>query len=164
MKVSIRQATEEEKPIVVSLFNYYMYEFSRILESKLLSDGSYLKNTDLIDLYWQKDNHLPYFIEVDDEIAGFVFVRYYPEEVSVYDIDQFFVLKRYARRGVGQSAFKLCLELHPGDWLVRVLKQNDRGFKFWQNTISTVTDKNYSLKFELDLGVEMHFFRFRVGS
>lgn len=164
MKITLRKAEKAESAVVISLFNYYMYEFSDILGSKLLKNGSYLKNTDLIDPYWIKSDHLPYFIEVDGEIAGFVFVRKFPAEQDFFDIDQFFILKRYSRLGIGRSAFKLCIELHPGNWIVRVLKENERGLRFWENVISSTTQGKFKHAFELDLGVEMHFFRFNVSS
>lgn len=160
MIVTLRPAPFAEKSIVISLFNYYLYEFSDILSRNLPEHGSYLNNTDLIDPYWSIPDHTPYFIEADGNIAGFVFVRHYPTETSVYDIDQFFILKRYARLGVGSRAFQLCVDLHPGNWLIRVLPQNHRGLAFWQKAVAAVSQGQFTQGYELDLGVEMHFLRF----
>ncbi len=162
MEILLRIIEKDEKPVLASLFNYYMYEFSDLTRSKLQPDGSYIRNTELIDRYWQKENHYPYFILADEEIAGFVFIRHYPSEDGVFDIDQFFVLKRFARMGIGSAAFKRSLELFPGKWIVRVMKENERGFLFWNSAVGAVTGGNFRHSFELDDGVEMHFFRFSV--
>jgi len=139
-----------------------MYEFSDILNSTLQADGSYLKNTALIDPYWREPDHTPYFILVDEEIAGFVFIRKFPNEQGVFDVDQFFILRKFNRQGVGRSAFALCSKEYPGNWLVRVLKENTRGLAFWENVVGSITDGKFEHSYERDEGVEMHFFRFTV--
>ena len=163
MTVQLRKVQEEEKPVLISLFNYYMYEFSDLTKSKLQANGSYLKDTELIDRYWIKANHYPYFIVADGDLAGFVFIRQYPSEDCVFDIDQFFVLKRFARLGIGSIAFKISLKLYPGNWVVRVMKENERGLLFWKSAIGAETKGDFRHSFELDEGVEMHFFRFRIS-
>ena len=164
MDVTIERALINEKEVVVSLFNYYLYEFSDLTGSLLNENGTYLRNTSLIDPYWAEPNHLPYFIKVNGEIAGFIFVRYFPDEEELLDIDQFFILRKFKRLGVGSKAFKLCLAAHNGNWLVRVLKENQSGLSFWQNVIGSVTNNNFKHAFEFDQGTEMHFFRFSYGS
>ena len=162
MEILLRKIQEEEKPVLISLFSYYMYEFSDLTKSKLQPNGSYLKNTEFIDRYWLKSNHYAYFIVADGEIAGFVFIRHYPSENDVFDIDQFFVLKRFTRLGIGSIAFKKSLELYPGNWIIRVMKENERGLLFWNSVVDAVTSGNFRHALELDEGVEMHFFRFSI--
>ena len=164
MEILLRKIQEGEKPVLISLFNYYMYEFSDLTKSKLQANGSYLKNTEMIDRFWLKANHYPYFIIVDGEVAGFVFIRLYPSEDRVFDIDQFFILKRFSRLGVGSIAFRKSLELYPGNWIVRVMKENERGLLFWKSAVGAATGGTFRHGFELDEGVEMHFFRFSISS
>lgn len=164
MEVTIEKALLKEKEIVISLFNYYLYEFSDLMGSELNENGTYLRNTSLIAPYWEKPNHIPYFIKVNGEIAGFIFVRYFPDEEKLLDIDQFFILRKFKRRGVGSKAFELCLKAHNGNWLVRVLKENESGLSFWQSVIGSVTKNNFKHAFEFDRETEMHFFRFSYGS
>ncbi|WP_286206468.1 hypothetical protein [Sessilibacter corallicola] len=42
------------------------------------------------------------------------------------------------------------------------MKENERGFLFWNSAVGAVTGGNFRHSFELDDGVEMHFFRFSV--
>ncbi len=162
MNIELREAQDEEKAVVTSLFNYYCYELSDVIDCKLDENGSYFNDPSLIDPYWNKADHIPYLIEVGNEIAGFVFVRNLPQEKNTKDIDQFYVLKKFKGLGVGSSAFKSCIEQHPGKWVVRVLEENEDALKFWSKTINACTSGKYEQQIELDRGLEMHFFRFNV--
>ncbi|GAB2191417.1 hypothetical protein MAH1_30250 [Sessilibacter sp. MAH1] len=164
MKVKLKRITKDKEDIIISLFNCYIYEFSAMLNSNLPTNGRYFKHKHLIEPYWSESDHIPYFIEVNNEIAGFVFIRKFPEDNERYDIDQFFVLKRYSRQGIGRSAFNLCVQLYPGKWLIRVLKENKRALEFWQNSINAITNGQFNHSYKLDFETEMHFFRFTVNT
>lgn len=44
------------------------------------------------DPYWNRDDHVPCFIKVDNELAGFVLIRSYPSDLTRYDVAQFLCL------------------------------------------------------------------------
>ncbi|GAB3516324.1 hypothetical protein [Photobacterium alginatilyticum] len=48
-------------------------------------------------------SHYPYFIYVDSELAGFALVRRYPSNPAIYDMGQFFVLRKFKGQGVGNG-------------------------------------------------------------
>lgn len=52
-----------------------------------------------IDLYWKEENRHPYLLKFNNEIAGFVLVRF--NEENMYEIAEFFVLNKYRRFGAG---------------------------------------------------------------
>ncbi len=63
---------------------------------------------------WQQEDHSPYFIHVDGELADFVLVRKYSPECIIYDIEQFFVLPKFKGIGVGKQALKLVIAQFEG--------------------------------------------------
>jgi predicted acetyltransferase len=54
-----------------------------------------------------------------------------------YDIAEFFVLRRYRRRGVGRRAASLLWQRLPGQWTVRVAEDNHNGLAFWRPVIAS---------------------------
>ncbi|WP_189444087.1 GNAT family N-acetyltransferase [Salinicola rhizosphaerae] len=87
-------------------------------------------------------------------------MRPYPFDQSVYDIEQFFVMRSHRRSGIGRLAFQKCLVLHPGKWQIRALLDNKPAYKFWERTISETTGQNFTSTDEMDRDLLMHFFRF----
>lgn len=104
MKVSLIEIDPSSRRILESLFQYYVYDMSKFLALSLNKDGQYNVNRAQLDRYWQRDDHVPFFIYVGSKIAGFALIRRYPTNLSVYDIEQFFVLKKFKGKGVGKAA------------------------------------------------------------
>ena len=58
-------------------------------------------------------------------------MRKYPANQSVFDIEHFFVLRKFKGQGVGKCAFKDVVTRYPDQWQIRVLKENESGLRFW---------------------------------
>ena len=58
------------------------------------------------------------------------------EDPDVLDVAEFFVLRRYRRRGVGQRAAQLLWRRLPGKWTVRVAEVNKGGLAFWGDVLA----------------------------
>lgn len=54
--------------------------------------------------YWEKEDHHPFLIRADGEVAGFAMVRPYSDERGRMEIGEFFVLRKLKRRGIGRQA------------------------------------------------------------
>jgi predicted acetyltransferase len=48
---------------------------------------------------------------------------------------EFFVVRRFRRRGIGTRIATAVLKQFLGPWEVRVLPCNESGLRFWENTI-----------------------------
>jgi predicted acetyltransferase len=57
------------------------------------------------------------------------------DDPHVYDIAEFFVLRRYRRSGVGREAAFLAWDRYPGSWTVRVAEGNAGALEFWRRAI-----------------------------
>lgn len=168
MNVQLRPIAQHEQGIFLNIYQFYIFDMSRFFEKHLAPNGLFDFDTTQFDLYWNSDKHWPYFITVDNRIAGFCLVRWYPEALAVepstsgqrYDIEQFFVLNHYKHQGVGAQAFKLAINLHPGDWLIRVLAANTPALKFWQRSITAITGHPCAPIPTQEHGTAMNFFYF----
>lgn len=127
-------------------------------------NGQYTFSASNLDPYWQRTDHMPYFILSDGELAGFVFVRKYPGDERVYDIEQFFVLRKFKGLGVGKEALQQVTDLHKGVWQIRVLKENQAALSFWKSALSGIVGDNFELTQEMDIDLEMHFLRFTIAA
>ncbi len=162
MKVSLVPA--EDLKYVQNLFQYYIYDMSEYTGWPPYENGTFKVDDSITGLsdYWKKPNHFPYLIKVDDEIAGFSLVRKYPEGEDSYDMGQFFVLRKFKRKGVGEQAFWLSASMHPGRWITRVLPNNLGAKKFWLKVINSIASTEVAVKTELYKTTEMEFIRYSV--
>jgi predicted acetyltransferase len=76
-----------------------------------------------------------YLARVDDALAGFALLEWL-DDSGTHDVHEFFVVREFRRRGVGQRMATQLWDLLPGKWLVRVLDANMVALNFWRNTIS----------------------------
>ena len=163
MAIELVSVKDDRRTVVENLFHYYMYDMSEIMGWKINPEGRYDVNLSLLDEYFDSPDNHPYLILCDDEIAGFSLLRRYPSEMSVHDIGQFFVLRKFKGKGVGRQAFRLSTSLFPGKWLTRVLDENKSALIFWVKVIDEITNGSYSLATEIDVDLPMNFIRYEVG-
>jgi predicted acetyltransferase len=163
-KVELVSASKLDKKIVYNLFRYYVYDMSEYMGWNPSKEGIYGSNTSLLEIYWENDDHYPYLVYCNDELAGFSLLRKYPADKELYDIGQFFVLRKFKRKGVGGKAFELSVSKYPGKWLTRVLLDNTGALKFWLSAIAQITNDNFSQAIEQDEDLNMHFIRYNITS
>jgi len=162
MQVELERICPQSRQVLENLFPYYIYDMSEFMGWNPNELGVFSYNNANFDKYWLEDSHHPFFITVNGTIAGFVLIRKYPQDLSLYDIEQFFVLRKFKGLGIGKQALKKVITLFPGNWQVRVLLENKTGLGFWKSAISQLSnDYQYSQSKDVDL--TMHFFHFEVG-
>lgn len=161
MEISLKIANIEDKELILGMFSYYLYDMSRYTGWDIDAFGKIPFDNSIIDPYFKHEDHYPYFITVDNNIAGFILLRKYPYNKTVLDVGQFFVLGKYKGKGIGFKALKLGWELYPGSWQVRVLEANSGAKEFWLKAISRLNPGNLEITRELyENRVSMDFIRF----
>ena len=93
-----------------------------------------------LPLYWfEPERRFPFLIRCDGKLAGFALAtRGSPatDDPDVYDVAEFFVLRRYRRASVGRTAAHLLWDRLPGRWFVRVFVGNTAAANFWSGVIA----------------------------
>jgi predicted acetyltransferase len=69
------------------------------------------------------------------------------ENELVNTIAEFFITKRYRRRGLGESAAQQVFDRFPGKWLVTQIEKNIPAQTFWRKIISEFTNGEYEDSF-----------------
>ncbi|MGF1770618.1 GNAT family N-acetyltransferase [Enterovibrio makurazakiensis] len=162
MEVSLINIKAESRHVLENLFPYYIYDMSEYMGWSPNENGDFSFNKSSLDVYWKQEDHAPFFIHADGEIAGFVLVRKYPPEGLTYDIEQFFVLRKFKGKGVGKQALKLAAARFEGRWQIRVLLGNEVALRFWKSAISSLVGENYIESQQVDIDLLMHFLTFEV--
>lgn len=140
MKIEIIPAKIEQKPIIANLLELYAYDFTEFFDFDIGDNGFY--GYEWLHLYWTEPNRFPYFIYVDEKLAGLVLVQKgspISDDKEIYDIAEFFIMRKYKRKKIGTNVAIKVWEMFKGNWQVRVLFENKIACSFWLNTIEKFT-------------------------
>ncbi|HYR09449.1 MAG TPA: GNAT family N-acetyltransferase [Longimicrobium sp.] len=138
--VEVRRAAAEEQAIVMNLLQLYAHDFSEFIDLQLQPDGRF-GDPDL-SRYWREEGRFPFLVRVDGHLAGCVLVsRGSPirEDPRVWDMAEFFIVRRYRKRGIGAAVAHEIWRRLPGPWEVRVLESNRPARAFWGAAIRAFT-------------------------
>ena len=145
MNIEIQAATISDKLIIRHLFQLYLYDFSVYDDADLDEHGLY--DYRRIDHYWTEDTRHPFLIRVDNQIAGLVLVRELDniaEAKADYSIAEFFIMRKYRKKGIGKHvAFEL-FDRFRGKWYVGQYVTNTPAHEFWRKIIAEYTDGQFS--------------------
>lgn len=160
MNTEICLINKINKSVFLNVYQYYIYEMSLFYEKYLGNSGLFDFDTNQFDKYWLEDQHWPYFIMVEGNIAGFCLLRQISEGEQRYDIEQYFVLNKYQRKGIGASTLEALVNNHPGKWQVRVLPNNLSAICFWEASIAQISESGWVKTRKQELGSDMHVLYF----
>ena len=87
--------------------------------------------------FWTRRGREHFVMRVGGRLAGFALVRdrAHFAGAGVREISEFFVLRKYRRRGVGTRAARLLFARYPGRWEVAELSSNVGAQHFWRRVI-----------------------------
>ena len=154
--------TVPQRSVLEHLFQLYLHDISEFLGWPVTGSGRYELPDGLLDPYFNDSDHWPYFVFVECELAGFSLVRKAPGLGDLFDMGQFFILRKFRQGNAAQSAFALSAERHKGAWQVRVLPKNTPALRFWRKTIPQFALGRVDESIELYGAHEMLYLRFEV--
>jgi predicted acetyltransferase len=146
-EVSLDAATADDHTLLSNLLELYIHDLSRAFpDIEMGADGRFGYRR--LPLYWSEpDRRFAFLIKCDGLLAGFALAkRGSPavEDPDVLDVEEFFVLRRYRRTGVGLRAASLLWNRLPGAWTVRVSEGNPGALSFWATVIGKFTNGRVS--------------------
>lgn len=144
MRISVVPATEADRPVLANLIQFYLYDFTGFKEWDLQEDGRFGDYG--LDGCWTTDYRHPFLIRANGTLAGFAIVdgrSHLTGERGVWDVGDFFVLRRYQKRGVGEHAARVLFDRFRGRWEVRQMAANLGAQAFWRKVINRYTDGQF---------------------
>jgi predicted acetyltransferase len=149
LNLQVRRARRPDRLALRNMLELYLHDLSEFWPYELDAHGLYGYHT--LDYYWREENHAAFVFLVDDRYAGFALVN---DDVCLPAderwLAQFFVVRRYRRRGVASAAARFIFDRLPGRWEVGELPQNLPAQLFWRRMIADYTDGRYTDEFLKD--------------
>jgi ribosomal-protein-alanine N-acetyltransferase len=146
-KIKLMPASLDDYPVIQNLGRFYAYDMSEYLGYEagweMPEDGLY----ECIDLkkYWELEDSYPFLVRYENELAGFVIIDKKGSDPSVnFNVAQFFVLRKFKRKGIGRYVAEKCFDKFRGTWEVMVMPGNDGAYRFWQATIKKYCGNNFT--------------------
>lgn len=137
MSLQFRQALAHDFPALQQMLELYQYELSDIWPQDTDAQARYGYDLERHRLGKYFHAHVAL---TGSQYAGFALVC--PARVTRSQgcwMEQFFVLKRFRRQGVGFALARHVLDHHPGAWEVGQMTANTAAQAFWRQTISALT-------------------------
>lgn len=163
-RIELTQAGPEHQRILENLLGLYIHDFSEFVPIDVGEDGRF--GYPDLPLYWCEPSRMPFLARIEGKLVGFALVTRGPglrADGEVWDVSEFFVLRRYRDRGVGAEMAEEIWRLFPGRWQIRVRSHNLAGLKFWKSTIGKFTRSPVSAqRFEVK-EVVWNLFSFQSG-
>ncbi len=123
------------------MLEFYQHDLSDIWDQDLDLHGEFGYS---LDRFGRDEGCHAFLVLVDGKYAGFALVD---GSVKVGDhgywMDQFFVMKKYRRFGVGKALAMQVFAALPGSWEVGQMESNPAAQAFWRSVIGQKTHGNY---------------------
>ena len=142
--ISLDPAGAAERPVLENLFQLYAYDWSELGWLDVGRDGRFADPS--LAAYWQDNDRHPFLIRVDGRLAGFALVTGTSRltgAAGVFDMAEFFVMRKYRRKGVGFAAASAAFDRFSGRWEIRQRDENVGATEFWRRVIARYTDGSY---------------------
>ncbi len=141
--VQIGRAQADEAPTLARLMQLYLHDFSEFAPlgspyGELAGDGLFVYPH--LDLYWVEPGREPLLVRINGRLAGFVLVGDWSASGRPVDfaIAEFFVARKYRRRGIGTEIARQVIDARPGKWEVAVLSVNQPALAFWRQALPQI--------------------------
>jgi predicted acetyltransferase len=140
VKIEVILAAPEQDAVLGNLLELYIHDFSELRKVDLGPNGRF--GYRLLPLYWSDPDRHPFLVRIDGKLAGFALVKRGSEvsgNETAWDMAEFFVIRRYRRRGYGTQVTRELWKRFPGLWEIRVMQSNVPACHFWARAISMFT-------------------------
>jgi [ribosomal protein S5]-alanine N-acetyltransferase len=135
MDVTLHKATRADLPVVKNLEAYYLHDMSEHLGWACASDGRFEGCADL-DSYWSAPGKHAFVLRAGDEPAGFVLILADGSDpASDFSVTDFFVLRKFRGRGVGERIARQLFDRFPGRWKVEQFAAHKPAVAFWRAVV-----------------------------
>ena len=135
--MSLRAIAPGEEGTLARLFQLYCYDNSGWSGEDVLADGRYDACDAGLAEYVHAPGHGAAWIEVDGALAGFYLTEAgMAGATPVQEFSDFFILKKYRRRGLALEVVRRVLLGSDMTWLVAMFRADAAANAFWQQAFA----------------------------
>lgn len=141
MKIEVASANVEDKLILRNLLELCLHDYSEFNGKDVNEHGPF--DYSYLDHYWTEAGRYPFLVRVEDKLAGFVLVR----DLAIaggeplWQMAEFFILRKYRRQGVGRSVAHQVFDRFEGKWEVTHEEGNLPAREFWTKVMGDYSEK-----------------------
>lgn len=137
MNIEIVLTDNTQQQIVSQLCELYTYEMTDLADFDINENGYFGYKG--LSSFWKSENKYAYLIYVNKKLAGFALIQKGSPidkmDTEIWDVVEFFIMRKYRRKGVGEFVAKNLWSSTNGSWQVRVWDNNISAHAFWDKTI-----------------------------
>lgn len=133
-----------------NLMELYQHDHSEWDQADLDRHGLY--GYTYFDQYWTEEGRHPFLVRIDGKLAGFVLVRTPPNTSGENRVTEFFIVRKYRRKGIGRRVAFRIFDMFAGRWEIAQVQSNHIARAFWEQAISQYTKGQYEQTEELYKG------------
>ncbi|MGK5080240.1 hypothetical protein [Janthinobacterium sp. HLX7-2] len=135
--MTLRAIAPGEKGALAQLFQLYCYDNSAWCGEDVLADGRYDVCAASLAEYVHAVGHSAYWIDVDGALAGFFITEpCMAGTLPVQEFSDFFILKKYRRRGLALEVVRRVLLGNDTTWMVAMFRDDALANAFWQQAFA----------------------------
>lgn len=155
-RFQVTQVDQSANDILVNLMELYLHDMAEWFQFDTHPNGLYTYDTSNV---WKKGMDV-YFCYAGTIPVGFGIIdtaERFSNDPTMRDMDEFFIVRRYRRLGLGQAFATYLWQEYPSPWIVRVYQKNLPALSFWRSAISKHTGGDYQETIcEIDDGIWSH--------
>lgn len=143
MSIEVIPALITDKSIIQRMMELFRHDLSEFEDIDLDEHGYF--GYPYLDYYWVEPERHPSIVRVDGKLAGFALINqhiYFPD--SQYSVAEFFILRKYRRRGIGHQVAIDIFDRFPGRWEISKLSTNIIALRFWRKVIKLYLPEKYT--------------------
>lgn len=141
INVDVRLAETKDRLPIRNMMELYSHDLSEYWDCDLDDHGQYGY---LLDKYWTEETHKAFVFTVEGRYVGFALVNNAvnrPE--NELWMAQFFVLRKYRRRGVATTAATAIFNRIRGKWEIGQIPKNRPAQAFWRRMVEGYTNGRF---------------------
>src|SRR4051812_50039763 len=130
--VTLTAATLDDELPLRNLMQLYIHDWSELRPLEVGEDGRFEEYR--LEPYLAGDGGHAFLIRVGQRLGGFVLVGTRSRltgAADIFDMAEFFILRRHRRSGVGRAAAVATFNRFRGPWEIRQRDENPAATTFW---------------------------------
>ena len=144
MNIELQRISIDEKPILRNLMQLCFHDYSEFNNEDVGQFGLY--DYKYLDHYWTEPERFAYFVKIDGKLAGFAIGMHNWLENGrhINILSEFFILRKYRRKGIGIKVAHQIFDEFPGRWSVGQETDNYPAQAFWRKVIDAYTNGDFT--------------------
>ena len=141
--VTVEPIGIDRRATLANLLQFYVYDFSELYpddpERKFMSNGQFGEFPHL-DEYFHEHGRVALLLCNNGTTIGFAMLNQVSNcsEQIDFNMAEFFIARKYRRRGYGTAAAHAVFAAYSGEWELSVARLNIAAQKFWSQTVDAL--------------------------